>query len=62
MPRTPPPATREELKGAQHARLMTRFGVKSVVELTVLAGYCSIAVTTMSAHGIPLPADAPFPL
>ncbi len=43
-------------------KVLARWGVNGVVELTALTGYYSMVAMTLNAHEFPLPEGAPVPL
>ena len=43
-------------------RVLARWGIAGVVELTALSGYYSMVAMTLNAHEFPLPDNAPNPL
>ena len=49
---------------ATYARVLERFGARTVVELTALVGYYTMVAMTLNAHEIPLPegVEPAFPL
>jgi 4-carboxymuconolactone decarboxylase len=47
---------------AVYGRVMARWGVVGIVELTALIGYYTMVSMTLNAHDIPIPGDPPPPL
>jgi 4-carboxymuconolactone decarboxylase len=47
---------------ATYARVLERFEVRGVVELTALVGYYGMVAMTLNAHELPLPEGTPPPL
>ncbi len=47
---------------AVYDKVLARWGVNGVVELTALTGYYSMVAMTLNAHEFPLPGGAPEPL
>jgi 4-carboxymuconolactone decarboxylase len=51
-----------EVSDATYERLRAIIGTRQMVEMTVLAGYYTIAAMTLAAHNVPLRADVKPPL
>ena len=47
---------------ATYARVLERFEIRGVVELTALVGYYGMVAMTLNAHELPLPEGTPPPL
>ena len=53
---------RKTVGDATYKRVLDRFGVVGVVELTALVGYYTMVAMTLNCHDIPLPDGVPPPL